>query len=414
MNKIILLFILSLLSFSTSAYDNDLKALTNIEGDLYFKVSQKHIKANLRYQYVASESGVSEIQFFLNEEVDINQLDGETISGYTFDKDAEPFGTLTISFKNPMEQGTVANFMLSYSGILSKGFWTENYGWIDIDPDFMILPLFTDFSSFNYKIHAEVDDANYKFFDIKNARMSSTLDVEGDSASYFQSIVAGNEMKFDKFGEGDYTINIISNKSDSIVDFLGNKSVEILEYFNNTFGQKSKVNSFTVLYRPLPDSVIIPIRTLTGERLIMFSNNHERIATLAHEISHFWWNRGNDFTMEKWLGESFAEYSELMYIRNIQGQDNFQEEINYLEKEVKNLPSLLQSDRFGKNWSDLLYEKGPYLLYQLEEMLGEEKFIKLLSNLNEKEVSTTDAFLNELEEIASVETRNIFELKLMK
>lgn len=414
MNKIILIFAFSLQAFFASVYGNHLNALTTIDGDLYFKVSQKHINANLQYQYVASERGVSEIMFYLTKDVDIDQLEGEAIEGYTFDKNTKPFATLTISFNHPLEKGTIANFTLSYSGILSKGIWTDNYGYIDIDPDFMILPLFTDFAPFNYKIHAALDDADYKFFNIKNAQMSSTLDIEADSVYYFQSIVAGNEMKFDQVSEGDYTINIISNKSDSIVDFLGNKSIEILEYFNNTFGQKRKVNNFTVLYRPLPDSIVIPIRNLTDEKFIMFSNDHGRIPALAHEIAHFWWNRGNNSSMEKWLSESFAEYSQFMYVRDTQGQNNFQHKINHLEKEVKNLPSLIQSDRFGKNWSDLLYEKGPYLLYQLEEMIGDEKFTKILSNLNEKEVSTTDAMLSELEEITSVETRNIFEDKLMK
>lgn len=146
----------------------------------------------------------------------------------------------------------------------------------------------------------------------------------------------------------------------------------------------------------------------------MFSLNHDRIYTLAHEISHFWWNRGNDFTMEKWLNESFAEYSELLYVRHTEGLTKFQEKITTLEKESQGLPSILNSDRFGKNWSGVLYVKGPYLLYKLEEVLGKEKFMQLLSKLNEEEVSKTEEMLNALERLSSSEVREIFYQKLIE
>jgi hypothetical protein len=417
MNKIIPVFLalFFLLSFLVTAGSRKNKPMsTSVKGDLYLTVSQKHIKVNLQYQYVPNRDGVSEISFYLTNEVNIDQLKGEAIEAYKFDKDAKPFATLTISFKKPLEKETAASFTLSYSGALSKGFWTDNYNWIDVDPDFMILPLFTDFTVFNYDIHAELDDPNYKFLDVRDQRMSSDLNINAESVFYFESVVAGSEMNFRRINEGDNSVNIISNKPDSIVQHLGNKGLEILNYFNSTIGEKKKVNGFSVLYRPMPDSVFRTIRSLTDERFIMFSSNHERIPTLAHEISHFWWNRGNDFTMEKWLDESFAEYSKLMYIRDIQSQDRFQEEINLLEKEVEDLPSILKSDRFGKNWSGILYKKGPYLLYQLEELLGKERFIQLLSKLNEEDVSTTEGMLNELETISSSEVSDTFREKLNK
>lgn len=414
MNKLVLLVSLFCLPFPLSAEDKTAGAIsTTVKGEISLSVSQKHIKANLHYRYVPDRDGVSQISFYLTAEVNIDQLQGDAIEAYTFDRDAKPFATLTVSFRKPLERRIAADFTLSYSGTLSKGFWTDNYRWIDIDPDFMILPLFTDFTGFSYLIHAALDDPNYKFVDVRTGQMASALTMEAESVFYFESVVAGSEMNFDRMTEGDYTINIISNKADSVVRDIGKTGLEILAYFNHTIGQKRKVNAFTVVYRPLPDSVFRTIRSLTDERFIMFSSNHERISTLAHEVAHFWWNRGNDFTMEKWLDESFAEYSRLMYIRDIQGQDGFQKEIEDLEKEAKRLPSIVKSDRFAKNWSELLYKKGPYLLYQLEESLGKDKFALLLSKLNEEEVFTTDEMLHELEKIAGVESRKGFQEKLM-
>ncbi|MDR7129751.1 hypothetical protein J2X69_002096 [Algoriphagus sp. 4150] len=417
MKKGLLLFLFPLLVFSVfDGYCQSINEPTTVKGNLYLGVAESHVKSNLKYEYVAIEDGISEISFYLTNDVEVDELHGEGIKGYSFNKDNAqiPFGILTVDFKEQLEKGQKIRFTLSYSGTSSKGFWGQTYKWIDIDPDFMILPAFTDHHTFDYEIIAKVDDPDYKFVDAKNQQMTSPLNVKAPSANYFASIVAGSKINFNQFTEDGYTVNIISNKPDSVVNYLGYKNLEILKFFNSTIGGKKKVNSFSVLYRPMPDSIFRTIRNLTNDRLIMFTNNHDHIHTLAHEISHFWWNRGNDFTMEKWLNESYAQYSELLYVRHTEGLEKFQQEISYLGKVSQKLPALLKSDRFGKNWSDLLYIKGPYLLYQLEEFLGKEKFMQLLSNLNEKEVSNTEEMLCELEKISNSEIRDMFYQKLME
>lgn len=397
-----------------TGYSKQLNEYTSVTGDLNIGVAGKHVEANLKYFYVSKEEGISEISLYLTNDVEIDKLQGDAINDYSFAKDNAqiPFGILTVELKEQLKKGQMVEFTLSYSGTSSKGFWTNKYKWIDIDPDFMILPAFTDFHTFDYEIRAEVDDKEYKFVDAKNHTMASSLKAKSTSANYFASIVASSEMNFKRFTENGYSVNIISNKSDSVVNFLGNKSLEILMYFNSTIGKKRQVNNFSVLYRPMPDSIFRTMRNLSNDRLIMFTYNHDRIPTLSHEISHFWWNRGNDFTMDKWLDESFAEYSQLMYIRHSEGQEKYQEEMHRIEKISQKLPPILTSDRFGKNWSSILYSKGPYLLHQLEETLGKEKFVQLLSNLNAAETSNTEEFLNELEAISSSETKDMFLQKL--
>lgn len=402
------------LTFSAKAGNNLSELRTKVKGELNLGVAAKRVEANLSFQYLPTEVGKSKISLYLTNDVVIEELKGNAVKSYTFDKDNKkmPFGTLTVEFENPLEKGKITEFTISYSGSSTKGFFTDQYNWIDIDPDFMILPAFTDLHSFDYNVKARIDDPNYLFIDAGNEGMSPSLNARATSANYFASIVAGSQMTFRRIKEGENSVNIISNKSDSIIQYLGNKSLEILEFFNNTAGEKKKVNNFSILYRPMPDSVFRTVRNLTNDRLIMFTNNHNRISTLAHEISHFWWNRGNDFTMEKWLNESFAQYSELMYVRHSEGKEKFQLEINHLEKVSQELPSILKSDRFGKNWSSILYSKGPYLLYQLEETLGQGKFIQLLSSLNEAEISSTENMLNVLENLSGKEIRDLFYQKL--
>lgn len=412
MRNLNLLLLLSL-TFST-VFGFQTKEITTLDGSLKIRVDEHHIAAQLNFNYIPKEDTITGISLYLTRDVTIHNLQGETIKNYNFDTTNEkmPFGILKIEFSKPLEAGEATAFELSYSGTSTKGFFTEDYNWVDIDPDFMILPAFTDLHSFTYSINATLDNPSYKFVDAENEQMSSSLIARTTNANYFASIVAGSDMQFNKFTENGFTVNIISNKERSIVDRLGAKSLEILKFFNNKIGKEKEVNGFSVLYRPMADIVFPTMRNLNHVRLIMFTSDHRRIPTLAHEVSHFWWNRGNDFTMEKWLNESFAEYSENMYLRETEGQEGFEKGIEAFRKVSSALSPLLDYDRFGDNWSDMLYFKGPYLLYQLEEKIGTEKFLQFLNELNAQEVATTVHLLEVLENVAGRENKAWFTKRL--
>lgn len=241
--KRLLLLLFPLLAFFVlKGYGKSIGESTLVKGDLYLGVVESFVEANLKYKYVIEEGGISEISFYLTNDVEIDELHGDDIKRYSFAKNNAqiPFGILTIEFKRQLEKGQKVEFSLSYSGTSSKGFWAKTYKWIDIDPDFMILPAFTDLHTFDYEIEVNLDDSNYKFVDAKNQQMTSLLNVKETSATYFASIVAGSEMNFNQFTEGAYTVNIISNKSDSVVSYLGNKSLEIFKFSTIQSGEKKQ------------------------------------------------------------------------------------------------------------------------------------------------------------------------------
>lgn len=411
--KKLILFLSLVFTFGT-AYSLQRPEPTKINGSIHIGTRNNHIAANLEIKYVPQIEAVSNISLYLTKDVIIQRLLGDKIKSYSFNKDNKkiPFGTLVLEFNTPLKLGEEIIFSLTYSGTSSKGFFTKNYNWVDIDPDFMILPAFTDLHPFDYEIEAYIDNPDYKFVDAKNGAMASTLLTKASSANYFASIVAGSDLQFKKYTDDDFSVNIISNKEKNIVNKMGIKSLEILKYFNRTIGKKKQVNNFSVLYRPMAVSVFPTNRNINHVRLIMFTNDHEQLPTLVHEVSHFWWNRGNDFTMEKWLQESFAQYSKLMYLRDTEGQEKFKESIEELKNAAVNLPPLLGYDRFGSNWSSMLYVKGPYLLYQLEQKISAEKFLQFLNELNAQETATTKHLLEVLEKVAGRESKEWFYKKL--
>jgi hypothetical protein len=411
--KNLFLFLLITLPFFNENGSN-LEPVTSVEGKLFVSTKANMLKGDFHYTYISTDITRSTLSFFLSPDMEIDAVIGGNVKSYSFDRNARPFATLNIEFKRPLVEGERMKFSLSYSGTTSQGLWTGDHHWVDLDPDFMLLPLFNTFETFTYSLEATIDDPNYQFVDLEKGEMNEVFRTETKTPPYYFNPVLASDNKangllVNRVPVNDKTATIFSNEADSS-QYVGDAVVRIFDFFNSTFGREEVVNSCSILYRPLPR----PLHRVTRsfDRSIVFSYSYSNIATLAHEIAHFWWNRGNALTTEKWLSESFAQYSEMMFIRQDQGEEKFSEIITGLEKQSAKLPPLLGGDRFGSHGDDLIYVKGPFLLYQLEEQIGREKFVDFMVVLNRKKVSTTQKLLTELEQLTDKEVRAAFEEKL--
>jgi len=404
------LIILSLNVYATPTKESD-ELETFVQGNLKILVDKQSVEADLAFTYVAKDSARSSLSFWIDSEMEIHSVNGDLVESYTFDKEATPFATLTIVFKEQLGVGEENSFSFVYSGKPSKGFWIEEYHWVDIDPDFMILPVFSTLEDFDYKIKAVVDDENYKFIDVQKGRLSQEIEVTSKTTSYyFNPILVSNNQEngiglYENSADGK-NIRVFTEYADS-ARYVGDAALRIFDFFNSTFAREEQLHFCSVLYRPIPYDEHKVTRSFKPS--IVFAKSHENIATLAHEISHFWWNRGDALTTEKWLSESFAQYSEMMFIRHDQGEAKFNTIIEKLAGRTEKLPPLLGGDRFGKYGDGLIYEKGPYILYQLENRIGYEKFVDFMVAVNRDQVSTTGHVLEVLEGQTSADVRKEFE-----
>jgi len=410
LNSFACLFLLFCLPLRLLAED----PITHVEGRLQLSVEQGRLSGDFAYHYVCTDISRSSLSFFLAPDMRVLKVEGGNVKGFSFDTEARPFATLTIDFKRALEEGETMKFSLAYSGKPSQGFWTEEHHWVDIDPDFMLLPLFNNFEHFTYNVTADIDDPAYSFVDLDEGKMSRNLTVSSKSpAYYFNPILASangkNGLKVKDVPVDGGKVSVFAQELDS-AQFVGDAVVRIFDLFNHSFGKGEEVNSCAILYRPLPR----PLHKVTRafDRAIVNSYHYSNTTTLAHEIAHFWFNRGNAMTTEKWLSESFAQYAEMMFLRLDQGEEKFEEIILDLKALSAKLPPLLGGDRFSSHGDDLIYGKGPYLLYRLEEQIGREKFNEFLLNLNLKRISTTDSLLDELELLTSPDVRQAFEESL--
>ncbi|HEY0943005.1 MAG TPA: amidohydrolase family protein [Steroidobacter sp.] len=131
--------------------------------------------------------------------------------------------------------------------------------------------------------------------------------------------------------------------------------------------------------------------------------------TIAHEIYHAWLPSPEGGGENHWIAESLAEYSALRYLEVAFGEQQMR---SFLARKI--VPaleggSLLTPDRPS---GAALYQKGPLLLFKLEERIGRDTLDGILYR-RDRPRSTT-AFMNLLQAAAGETVANEFHQQLIQ
>ncbi|MEJ2563426.1 MAG: M1 family aminopeptidase, partial [Anaerolineales bacterium] len=118
------------------------------------------------------------------------------------------------------------------------------------------------------------------------------------------------------------------------------------------------------------------------------SQDSDRLPILtAHEVSHQWWYSavGNDVFLEPWLDEALAQYSALVFLEEMEGEEAMQRYLRDYEEDIDRL-EVLHGTSFpvgssvwefapnGENYYEVIYYKGPMFLHALRLEIGDEAF----------------------------------------
>ena len=124
-------------------------------------------------------------------------------------------------------------------------------------------------------------------------------------------------------------------------------------------------------------------------------------------------------TWDDWINEGFAEYSALLYLKTLFGTEAFDRHLASKREAIVNTPPV-----WGLNRHDLseegsfqvienvLYNKGPVLLADLETRIGLDSLLDLCRELLALEKLDTENLLIVLERIGGLEAAEEFEKAL--
>ncbi|GAA0872985.1 hypothetical protein GCM10009117_21320 [Gangjinia marincola] len=208
-------------------------------------------------------------------------------------------------------------------------------------------------------------------------------------------------------------IHIYSHQvSDSIISDVQNKSKKYYTYFEDTYGP-TDIDKLVIV---VSDSK----RSVSYARPNFISLNFDKkftkthIKVLAHEIAHLWWLKAELSTWEDWLNESFAEYSALVMYRRDYGKEAMDAYNKRFGDWIKKMeaPPVWGIDKSHERSNAVVTYKGAFRLLDLEEKIGEQQMEKLLNQMHNRQIKTTEALLDLLAELTGQDTSNWFELKL--
>ncbi|MBI5961510.1 MAG: M1 family metallopeptidase [Chloroflexi bacterium] len=125
---------------------------------------------------------------------------------------------------------------------------------------------------------------------------------------------------------------------------------------------------------------------VVSDRSWVRGNTFLEIAT-AHEVGHQWFYGliGNNQVQQPWIDESMTSFTEYVYLRELYGEKRFKDTVqgdrdwyNYYKSSgapdlVLDLPVASYSDN---NYGVIIYTKGPLFYFELEKLLGQERFLK--------------------------------------
>ncbi len=144
---------------------------------------------------------------------------------------------------------------------------------------------------------------------------------------------------------------------------------------------------------------------------------------VVHEVAHQWWYAlvGNDQVDDPWLDEALAQYSTLLYYREMYGpetaanilNDQFLETQRMLVEGENDMPVGLPVGAYSEwQYSAVVYRKGPLYFHELGQRLGDEAFFDVLRSYyhrNRYGIATPDSLLSAIQDVSGDRQIDLFE-----
>ncbi len=368
-------------------------------------------KGNTICFYLHKQLQIEELSLNNNEPVKIN-LDTCDIS---YMPCATRYSLITHGLKNKK-----VSLHLKYSGRITE--WPElsanviSKEWTEMGLYFPWYPYNTQYGLFTYEVEVFTSDGYHTFMIGSEAIDDNWAFYRSENPTNDIVLCASKNLRTEKREIYQYSINLAhSTFPDSLINELTSDIRQILILYNRWFPPGCNTLSLVESMREKGGRYA----RLGGIFLPGFAgaNYYESRTTytryLAHEISRLWWYRANPNTWENWLNEGFAEYTALMVLRELHGRAYFESWIERKREQSEETDPVWQYNCNSEQAHNILYDKTPLVLYELEQRIGTGHFKQLMWDLLINRVSTTYEFLNVLEELEGKDTTEWF-IKMLK
>jgi len=196
------------------------------------------------------------------------------------------------------------------------------------------------------------------------------------------------------------------------------KGFEYLMEMYGAYGQGIVTKDY--IYRPFGgwgycrnNVIVMPEIKNQNNNLTLNEKAYEVFIDL-HELAHTWWGIASSTNFD-WINEAGAEYSALILIRKLFGDEVYDERIGYYLRKISNETESISIVDTASNSPnrELNHYMKPTLLYLgAEKRYGEHTFLSFLKTLAQQFAgtrnATTDVFLNICESVIGKDAKDYF------
>lgn len=392
--------------------------------DLEIDTEKQLLYSNVKMNFHCNIPSVNILNFYIYKDIEVEEIKCDRTISYDVGKeiaDWSPFikksKLIKILFDQPLSKNENVNIEFKYKGsiniIAPYGENRLTKDWVELGIYTPWFPLYEKIEQAYFNVNIKMGD-EYKVINSKKTRDYSTihqltpqLDCSIIASKCFSSIV-------DNFENVKLNVYYTKDKHKDVAKKISNYSSMILNKYKQFGKTDSQELSIAIVPREVgggycrPGLIVLP----PNDKI---KNEVDYFKYLAHELAHLWWcNYKIINTWEDWLNESFAEFSALLAVREIFGEEEFNRKISIYTQSTKDLPPIKNLDRGHDKAYEVLYKKGPLVLNELKVNIGKEKFRTLLNEVYINNIDTTDKFLDKLCELTSKKTKDDFNMLLLK
>lgn len=225
------------------------------------------------------------------------------------------------------------------------------------------------------------------------------LYIYGETDHDEGNIIALKKGEFQVINKGNFNFYFLNKAEKVYAEQFAYYFNEIVGYYLSIFGKKEIHNL---------DIVSLDMEKVTGayfrkeliviNKIPVYDNINKireyTISILGHELGHNWFFSADTTTWEDWVGETGAEWANLLYILSLGDIDFFERSLSSAKEKYKDTPVIKSSDL--KRPSEGVHIRGVMMFYEIYCKYGTEMIIKILQALSEVKVVTTDNFLKQV------------------
>ncbi len=371
--------------------------------------------ANITYIPKANEKTDS-ITFIGHENIMIKKCIANGLIRYHEEQSGNKAKTIVLYFENEIEKNVNITFEYDFTLTPDDAPWgidKISNDWIELSLNSGWLPILSTYDN-QFSADASISVVSKNKFEILFSGTSKKL---GKNTFQITNVVPQIDLVLlgsSNFEESiDRNIAIyerkINTKRNNFIHQLGNNSHQ---WLNNKFGKVKKLPSSKLVITPRTESGYARKNLIVLSNDISVKDTIHFVNYITHEFAHFWSTGANPLSPHRWLDESIAEYIAWKYIEEKFNTKYLRKFLDTTEKEAVTIPPVYIKGNNEIPKHAVMYRKGVYKLFKLEQMIGQQTMFLLLEKWFNVKEKNSENFLKQLEAISGTQISENFRHEL--